>query len=225
MRLREWALSTGNEGARSIANHQFIDGLLRQGCLVANPGARISSDYTEEQGVRCVRLRFHLPNDSHSDAGQSIAVLVPTACVGTDIIQAPIVFYALVEETILRLANIVPKHTLVRLYHHDNRQRHPRSYSSSWRHTHSQFSLLISSLRGSLALFPGLGQISSAIGVMEITQAMTSSDESSSDFVVTLTLSTKQAMALFLPRRVATLPRDFMLDWLDVQNEFSSVLL
>ena len=223
MSLRKWALSTSAEGAMSTANYQFVDRFLRQGSLVPNPEARISSDHTEEQGVPCVRLRFHLPHDGQSNASTSIAVLVPT--MGTDKIQVSDVFYALIEELIGWLARIGPHHTLVRLFHHDNRQRHPRSYSSSWQHTHSQFSLLISSLRGSEALFPGLGRISSAIGVMEVGQAMTSSDELSSELVVTLTLSNKQRMEIFLPRRVATLPRDFMLDWLDTQNEFSTRML
>ena len=64
---------------KETANYQYVDGLLRQGNLAANPGARVSSDHTvesEEQGVLYVRLQSHLPQESQSNASTAIAVLV-----------------------------------------------------------------------------------------------------------------------------------------------------
>lgn len=225
MRLRTWALSESNEGARSTVNCQYIDGLLRRGCLATRPGLTISSDHTEENGVPCVRLRFHVPQESGSNASTSIPVLVPSAFVGTDIMTTAFIFYALVEEIILRLANIGPKHTLIRLSRHNDSRRLPHSYSPSWQHLHNGFTMFISSLRHDEARFPGLGRFSGPLGDIEVAQARTPSDEISSDYVVVITLSNKQRMGLFLPRNVAHLPRDLWLDWLELQNQFSTALL
>jgi hypothetical protein len=225
MRLRTWALSTSNEGARSPVNFQFLDGLLRRGCLAATPGVTISADQTEELGVPCVRLHFHLPQEIQSNATTSIPVLIPIAFVGTDKVQATPIFYALVEEVIGWLACVGPKHSLVRLYVKNHGQQLSRSYSSSWQHLHSAFTLFISSLRHSETLFPDLGQFSGTFGVIEVAQARTSSDGISSGFIMNLTLSSREQMSLFLPRAVANLPRDIMLDWVEVQNEFSTRLL
>ena len=218
MRLRTWALSESNEGARSTINRRYLDGLLRRGCLAPRPGLTISSDQTEEAGVPCVRLRFHVP---HSNASTSIPVLVPIAFVGTDKIRSNLIFNALVEEMIAWLGRIGPKHTLIRLSGHDH-GRLPHSHSPSWQQWHSGFTLFISSLRNDEARFPGLGRSSGTLGSIEVAQARTSSYEISSDYVVVITLSNKQRMGLFLPRNVAHLPRDLWLDYLELQNEFSA---
>ena len=185
----------------------------------------ISIDQTEEQGLPCIRLKFHLPQESHSNGITSIPVLLPTALVGTNQCQSSMIFYALIEELIGWLARIGPKHSLVRLCQQNNGQPLPRSYSSSWQDLHSGFTLFINSIRESQSPFPGLGQFNGTFGVIEVAQARTSSDEIASDYFVSLTLSNKQRMSLFLPRRVAMLPRDFMLDWLEAQNEFSTRLV
>ena len=225
MRLRTWAISTSDDAAGSAANSRYLDWLLRRGCLATGPGVTISMDQTEEQGLPCIRLKFHLPQESHSNGVTSIPVLLPTAFVGTNQCQTFLIFYALIEEVIGWLAHIGPKHSLIRLHQQNNGQPLPRSYSSGWQDLHSGFALFISSMRESQGNFPGLGQFNCTSGVMEVAQARTSSDEITSDYLVSLTLSNKQRMSLFLPRRVAILPRDFMLDWLEVQNEFSTRLV
>jgi len=222
MHLRTWALSTSSEGARSPINCQYLDRFLRRGCLAATPGVTISPDQTEQQGVPCVRLRFHLPQGSQSNGVTSIPVLIPTAFVGTDNVHTTLIFYALVEEIIGWLARVGPRHSLIRLYLNNNGQQLPRSYSTSWQQLHSGFTLFINSLRHSETLFPSLGQFSGTFGVIVVAQATTPSGESSSDFAVSLIISNRQRMSLFLPRRVANLGRDFAIDWLEIQNEFSN---
>jgi hypothetical protein len=224
VRLRAWALSTSSTGARSPANCQYLDGLLRRGCLATTPGVTISADQAEALGVACVRIHFHLPQEIQSNSITSIPVLIPRAFVGTDINQNTFIFYALVEEIIGWLAHIGPKHSLLRLYRRNNGQQNQHSYSSGWQDLHSGFTTFINSLRHSHTLFPVLGQFVGTFGVIEVAQARTSSGEISSDFVVRLTLSNRQQMSFFLPRTVANLPRDFMLDWLELQNEFSTRL-
>jgi len=181
----------------------------------------ISVDQTEEQ-KSLVCLRFHLPDAYHSNGVESISILIPATCVGTGIFQPNLVFYALLEEIIGWLARVGPKNTLVRLYHQNHGQPLIHSYPLDWQQLHSGFTLFIDSLRHSHDSFPGLGQISGSFGVIEVAQATTSSGQASADYVVTLTLSSKQSMSLFLPRSVARLPNDWLLDWLEVQNEFSS---
>ena len=225
MRLRTWAISTNDSAAGSAANSRYLDGVLRRGCLAPTLGVTISIDQTEEQGMPCIRLKFHLPQESHSNGVTSIHVLLPTALVGTNQYQTSLIFYALIEELIGWLAGIGPKHSLIRLYRNQNGQPLPRSYSSAWQELHSGFTLFISCIRESENPFPGLGQFTGTFGVLEIAQARTPSDEVTSDYFVTITLSNKRQMSLFLPRRVAILPRDFMLDWLEAQNEFSTRLV
>ena len=154
----------------------------------------------------------------------SIPVLVPRAMVGTNNIQTPVIFYALVEEMIGWLAQIGPKHSLVRLYLNHNGQ-HPRSYSSRWRDLHSGFTTFISTMRDMLSLFPGPGQFVGTFGVIEVAQARTSSGDISGDYLVTITLDNRQQMTLLLPRPVAKLPQAFIFDWLEVENEFSTRML
>jgi len=221
MHLREWVLSTSNDGARSEANCQFIDGLLRHGSLVVRHGTTIAIDRTSQQGTECIHLCFRLPFACQSNGISSIAVLVPNECIGTGIYQTIHIFYALIEETIGWLAYVGPKHTLVRLYLENGGQALPRSYSSDWVQRRNSFALFITSLRSSHHQ-PGLGQTSGALGVMEVAQAITSSQDISGGYVVTLTLRNGQRSQLFLPRSVAQLPEEWRLDWLEVQNEFST---
>ena len=223
MRLRTWALSTGNDDARSADNCRVLDGLLRHGRLANTP--TISVGESEEEGVHCIRLQFHLPQGCQSNGITSIPVLVPTTCVGTDNNQTPLIFYALLEELIGWLAGIGPQHSLIRLHIHNNGQQLPRSYSSDWQQHHSSFTRFISSMRDIQNPFPGLGQFNGSLGVMELAQARTPSGDISSDYSVTITLSDRRQMSVFLPHTVAKLPRDFVFDWLEVQNEFSTRIL
>ena len=223
MQLRAWALSTNDNGARSGANCQVLDGLLRRGRLAATH--TISVGESEEEGVHCIRLQFHLPQECQSNAVTSIPVLVPTAFVGTNTYQPNFIFYALVEELIGWLARIGPRHSLVRIYLNNNGQQLPRSYSSTWRDLHSGFTMFISTMRDMLSLFPGPGQFVGTFGVIEVAQARTSSGDVAGDYLVTITLDNRQQMTLLLPRPVAKLPQAFMLDWLEVQNELSTRML
>ena len=220
MHLRAWAHSMSDDGARSNANCRFLDGLLRLGSLAATPGMTIAIDQTVEQGIPCIRINFYLPQTCHSTGVRSIPVLVPTACVGTGTYQPVEIFYALIEEIIVWMAGIGPKHTLVRLYCNNYGQPVARSHSASWQQLHGGFASFISTLRHSYHHFPGLGQMSGAFGVIEVAQARTSSQSISADYIVTLTLGNRQQMLLFLPHSVAQLPREWMLDWLEVENEF-----
>jgi hypothetical protein len=153
-----------------------------------------------------------------------IAILVPTVCVGTGHYQPNFIFYSLIEEIIAWLAGVGPRNTLIRLYIQNNGQPHARSYSSSWQLLHNGFTIFIESLRQSYHQFPGLGQVSGGFGFIEFAQARTSANHVSWDYVVTLTLNNRQQMSLFLPRTVAQLPRDWLLDWITIQNEFSSLV-
>ena len=216
-----WAYSTSGDGARSPANHQFLDGLLHRGSLAATPGMTISVDQTAERGVPCIALHFYLPQVYRSTAVESIPIVVPTVCVGTGTYQPIEIFYALIEEIIGWLAHVGPKDTLLRLYRQRHGQPPTRPYSLNWQQLHSGFSLFIRRLRQPSSPFPGLGQISGSFGLIEVWQARTSSGDVSEDYVVTLTLDNGQCMSLFLPRSVAQLGTDWLLDWLEVQNEFS----
>jgi hypothetical protein len=182
----------------------------------------ISVEQVVEQGIPCIRLHFHLPEVYHSTGVASIPVLVPTACIGTGIHQHYTIFYALLEEVIGWLARVGPKNTLVRLYHQNHGQPPVRSYSSDWQLLHNGFTLFISNLRQPSNSFPGLGQISGNYGIIEVMQARTSSGHVSADYIVRLTLNSGQRMSLYLPRRVAQLSKDWLLDWLEIQNEFSN---
>ena len=217
MRLRAWTLSTSNDGARSPANQQCLDGLLRLGTLAVTPGMTISVDQKVEQGVPCARVLFHLPR---AFGGSSIPVLVPATCVGTGRIQPSFIFYVLREEIIGWLAHIGPKNSLLRLYHHNQGQPLPRSDSLEWQQTHSGFITFISSLRSSNE-FPGLRQMSGALGALEVAQTRTPAGDITADYIVTLTLNNRQRMSLSLPRSVAQLGTQWLLDWLEVQIEFS----
>lgn len=181
----------------------------------------ISVNQTAERMVPCIALHFYLPQVYRSSGVESIPVVVPTACVGTGMYQPSLVFYALLEEIIGWLAHVGPKNSLVRLYHQNHGRPPTRSYSLNWQQLHSGFSLFINCLRQSYRPFPGLGQISGSYGIIEVAQARTSSGDVSADYVVALTLDNGQCMSLFLPRSVAQLANDWLLDWLEVQNEFS----
>ena len=220
MRLRAWALSSDNDGARSTANWRFLDVLLCRGSFAATPGATISHDETTVEGIHCIRLRFNLPQACQSNGVVSIAVLLPSVCIRNPIYQPTVIFYALIEETIGWLTGVGPAHTLVRQLNNHG-QPLACSYSSSWRQLHDGFALFITSLRNSNHRFSGLGQMSGSLGVLETVQARTPSGDVSEDYIVTITLANGQKMALFLPRAVALLPKEWMLDWLEVRNEFS----
>ena len=222
MHLRTWAHSVGDEGARSQANCRLLDALLRLGSLVVTDGVTITVDQAMEGGIPCLRINFCLPQAFHSTGIRSIPILVPAAWVGTGNIQPNLIFYALIEEIIGWLAGVGPKHTFVRQYRNNNGEPLARSHSASWVHLHRGFSSFINILRDSHHQFPGLGQMSGAFGVIEVARAMTSSQEATADYIVTLTLNNRQRMSLLLPRRVAQLPREWMLDWIEVRNEFSS---
>lgn len=211
-----------NYGARSTENRHFLDGLLRYGAVIAIGGTTISVDQRVEQGLPRTVLGFSLPLGFHSSGVTTIPVVMPTACLGTNILGHDDIFYALIEEIILWLAGMGPKHTLIRLFHsnHNHVQRLPQSFRSE--QPHSDFESFINRARHSRSDFPGLGQASGAFGVMEVAQARTSSHQVSANFVVTLTLSNRERISLFLPRRVGQLPFDWVLDWLEVQYRFAS---
>jgi hypothetical protein len=182
MCFRVWAYSTANDGARNAPNWQFVDGLLRHGSLATMPGMTFAIDQTIEQGVPCFRLHFLLPRAYHSTGVGSVPVLLPTAGVGTNMVQPHHVFYTLLEETIGWLANVGPKNTLVRLHHNSHGQL-ARSDSLDWQQLHNGSMLFIGSLRQSHGRVPGLGQISGSFGVIEVAQqARTPSNHVSSDF-------------------------------------------
>jgi hypothetical protein len=182
----------------------------------------VSANETLQQGVRFIQLAFHIPQPYQSNGVVSIPVLVPTACVGTNTIQPNFIFYALIEETIGWLAGVGPKHSLVRLCGPNSRQ-HAQQFSSDWNRLRDRFQGFISSLRETSILFPGLGQLSGAFGVIEVAHARTDSGEMTMDYIVTLALASGHNMRLYLPRGVAQLPRPWMLDWLEIQIEFSSL--
>jgi hypothetical protein len=177
---------------------------------------------TLQQGVPVIQLSFHLPQPYQSAGVMSTPVLVPTACVGTNTIQPNIIFYALVEETIGWLAGVGPKHSLVRLWGPNSRQQ-AQQFSSDRNRLRDRFQVFISSLRETDILFPGLGQLSGAFGAMEVAHARTGSGEMTMDYTVTLALASGDNMGVYLPRGVAQLPRPWMLDWLEIQIEFSSL--
>jgi hypothetical protein len=182
----------------------------------------ISANQVEEQGTPCTRLHFLLPRVCHSTGVASIPVLVPTASVGTGIYQPIDIFYSLLEEIIGWLACAGPKDALVRLFHQNHGRPLAHSYSSDWTLLHNGFKSFFSSLRQPGTSFPDLGQISRSYGVIEVTQARAPSGQVSANYVVRLTLNNGQRMSLYLPLSVAQLTKDWLLDWLEIQNEFSN---
>ena len=207
-------------GARSAENRDFLDGILQHDVIVATQGATISVDQTVAQGIPCMGLNFLLPRECQSNGVKTIPVLVPNACLGTTILGHTDIFYALIEEIIVWLAGLGPKHTLIRVYHNNHNQRLLQSFSGE--QPHNGFESFINSLRHSQGHSPSLGQTSGALGVMEVAQARTSSHQVSADFIVALTLNNRQRISLFLPRSVGQLPFDWVLDWLEVQYRFAS---
>ena len=218
MRLHAWAHSISIDGAGSPANLQFLSGLLNRGSMAATPGMTISVDQATLQGIHCICVHFYPPQEYRGD---SVPVLVPAACLGTGKYQPKHIFYALLEEIVAWLASVCPINTLVWLYQNNNSHPLPQLYSLNWQQLHSDLELFITSLRPSGNGYPGLGLISGAFGVLEVTQARTSSGEILADYVITLTLNNEQRMQLLLPHSVAQLPTEWLLDWLEVRNEFS----
>ena len=170
----------------------------------------ITVDQKVEQGVPCVQTLFRLPQ---AFGGSSI----PVTSVGTGTLQPITIFHTFLQEIIGGLAHIGSKNGLLRLYHCNQGQSLPRSYLLEWQQLHSGFIVFISSLRSSNQ-FPGLGQMSGAFGVLEVAQARTPAGD---NYIVTLTPNNRQRMSLLLPRSVAQLGTEWLLDWLEVQNEFS----
>jgi hypothetical protein len=79
------------------------------------------------------------------------------------------------------------------------------------------FRLFICSLHEAHPRFTGLGQMSGAFGIIEVAHAKTGPGEITIDYTVTLALFNGRDMGLYLPSRVAQLPRERMLDWLEAQ--------
>ena len=178
----------------------------------------ISVDQGTVQAVPCITVHFRLPQEY---GGDSVRVLVPTASLTGTFVPIHI-FYALLEEMIALQARVGPQNSLVRVFIDNDGQPLPQSWSPSWHQLHSGFSLFITSLRQSGNGFPGLGQISGAFGVIEVTHARRSSGVILADYVVTLALNNGQRMSQSVPYSVAVLPTEWLLDWLEVKNEFSS---
>ena len=220
MRLREWALSTSHDGARSRLNCQYLDALLHHGSHADTPGSSISVDQTAYCGIPCLRVHFQLPRMFQATGVRSIPVLVPNGWTG---IHQNMIFYSLIEELIRWMAGVGPTRTLVRLYRSNHGQELARSYLSAWHELNSGFVLFITSLRDSPNELPGLGQLlSGALGYIEVSQARSSSHDVSPDYIVTITLNNRRRVSLFLPRAVAQLPQDWLFDWLEVQIELQS---
>ena len=208
-------------GARSAENRHFLDGLLRHHEEVVR-GTTISVDQTVKQCTPCTAINFLLPLGYQSNGVTTIPVTVPTACLGTTILGHDDIFYALIEEIIVWLAGVGPKHTLIRLYHHNHNpgERLPRSFRGE--QPYSDFESFITNLRNTQNHLPSLGQASVVLGVMEVAQARTPSHKVSADFIVTLTLNNRERMSFYLPHSVGQLPFDWVLDWLEVQYRFAS---
>ena len=214
MYLRTWAHSTLDGGARSPSNHQFLAGLLRHGSLTAPPDIAVSR--MEEQGVPCLHLAFHLPHVFHDTGVTTIPVLIPSAYIGTGSYEPVDIFYCLLEGVISWLAGTGPIHTLIQLYRRSHGQ--PLAPSSS-----PHFSIFIDSLRRQpQSSSSGLGQMSGTLGVIEVMQARTWSGHISADYIANLTLSDGRHMSFHLPRSVAMLGKDWLLDWLSIQIAFSN---
>ena len=185
-------------GARSAENRHFLDGLLRHHAKVAR-GTTISVDQTVKQSIPCTAIKFSLPLGCQSNGVTTIPVIVPTAWLGTTILAHDDIFYALIEEIIVWLAGVGPKHTLMRLYHdnHNHGQRLPQLFRGE--RPHSDFESFISNLRQSQNHLPDLDEASGALGVMEVTQARTPSHQVSADFIVTLTLNNRERILSSYP--------------------------
>jgi len=221
MQLYAWAHSMSIDGARSISNCEFLVRVLGDRVSVAMTGTTISASQTVEKGVACIRLLFHLPLACQTNAVSAIPVLVPDAWAGSGSVEPTDIFDALIEEIIILLGGFGPRHSLIRLYQ-NNDGRRPHQHSSGRQQPHDGFLLFFNILRQSHHSFPSLGEVSGAFGVLEVAQARTPSHEVSGDFIVTVTLSNREQMSLFLQRSIARLPMDWMLDWLEVQHRFSS---
>ena len=209
------------DGARSAEHRHFLDGLLRHHAKVAQ-GTTISVNQTVKQHMPCTAINFLLPLEYQSNGVTTIPVIVPTVWLGTTILGHDDIFYALIEEIIVWLAGVGPKHTLIRLYHdnHSHGQQLPSSFRGE--ESHSDFKFFIRSLRHTRNYLPSQGQASSALGLMEVAQTRTPSDEVSTNFIVTLTLKNRDRMYFFLLRSVGQLPFDWVLDWLEAQYRFTS---
>lgn len=207
----------------SAENCRFLDELLHHGAGEVTHGTTtILVEQKVEHDLPCTNLLFRLPQTHHPSDVKTISVLVPNAWLGTPALNHNDIFSALIEEMIVWLARISPRHTLVRLHlENDNHaQRYPQSSSSE--QSRNGFSAFINSLRNSQNHCSGLGQTSGSLGTMEVMHAMTSFNEVSAHYIVTLAPSTRQRMSVFVPRNIEQLPLDWLLDWLEVQDRFAS---
>ena len=182
--------------------------------MAATPETTISVDQETLKDISCVHVRFHLPQEYGRD---SVPVPVPAAWIGTGKIQRRDIYYVLLEEIIAWLTGIGSPNSFVRRYQNNNGQPVPRS-SLNWQNLHCGFTEFITSLRRSCNGAPLSGQISTTLGVLEVT----SSGEIAEGHTATLILSDGPTMSLFVPHSVFLLPTDWALDWLEVRNELSA---
>lgn len=216
-----WAHSTCDGGARSPANCHFLTGLLHHRSLAAPPDIAVS--VREERGITCINLAFRVPQVYRLTGVTSIPILIPTPCVGTGFYEPADVFNSLVEEIAKLLAGVRPQNTLFQLYRQSRGQPLVPFSSPHWQLLHHDFLMFIDGLRRQPhSSFSGLGQLSGTLGVIEVMQARTSTGHISADYITELTLSDGRKMSLDLPRSVALLGKDWLLDWLEAGIVFSN---
>ena len=150
----------------------------------------------------------------------SIIIWVPAACIGTGFYLAEDVFYSLLEEIIGWVGCVGSKQSIDRVYL--RRRLHPSPFNpSEMQLLFSGFETFIESIRQPQVSFPGPGRIRVSYGDIEIRQAVNLDGEVMEDYAVRLTLDNGRGMTLHLPRGVTELPKDWILDWLKIQNEFT----
>lgn len=167
----------------------------------------------------CTNLHFHLPQEYQANGVTSIRVAVPNACIGTGIYKPQTIFYALMEEIIRWLTGLNPGLSLIRMH---PGQSLVRSDSSSHQQTRNAFQEFITSMRDSNIQLRRLGSSRNSFGMIDLALVPPSSEDISVEFIITLTLANRLRMSLILSRDLVDLPQDWILDWLEVQNELSS---
>ena len=138
---------------------------------------------------------------------------------GSGLLELTNIFNSLVQNIIIWLRRAGSDHSLMRLYRNDRR---PHQHSSDGQRPHGGFLTCFNILRQSNYSFSSIGEVSGAFGTLRIAPGLTSSDKISAYFIVTITLSNRERMWIFLERGIAQLPMDWVLDWLEMQHRFSS---
>lgn len=150
-----------------------------------------------------------------------VIIWVPAACIETGLYRPDDIFNSLLEEIIGWVAGAGYTQSIFRVYRRSLRQDPVPFNPSEMQMLYNGFETFIDSIRQPQASFPGPGRIGGSYGEIKIGQVVDHTGEVTECYAVSLTLASRHRMMLFLPKGITQLPKDWILDWLKVRNEFA----